>query len=264
MNAYQKLITMQNKNNSFLCIGLDTVVEKLPTHLRENKLEGILEFNRQIIEKTKHLVSSYKINLAFYEQYGADGFNLIKETMQMIPDEIFVISDAKRGDIGNTSKAYATACFDDLKSDAITVNPYMGYDSIEPFLENKDKFVFILALTSNPGSNDFQRLFSAGKEIYKYVIEKSCEWAGKENLGFVVGATHPHELADIRNIIPDRTLLIPGVGAQGGNVEDVISSNKKGPFMINVSRDIIFRSNDYDFADKSAERALYYRDLFNK
>jgi len=264
MNAYQKLVQIQKANNSYLCIGLDTVIEKMPAHLRDKKLEGILEFNQQIIQKTKHLVSSYKINLAFYEQYGSDGVNLIKETMRMIPDDIFVISDAKRGDIGNTSKAYATACFDGLKADAITVNPYMGYDSIEPFLENKNKFVFILALTSNPGSNDFQRLFSAGKEIYKYVIEKSCEWAGNENLGFVVGATHPHELSEIRDSITDRLLLIPGVGAQGGNVEDVISANKKGPFMINVSRDIIYCSNDYDFADKSATRAEYYRDLFNK
>ncbi len=264
MNAYQKLVGIQKKNNSFLCVGLDTVIEKMPAHLREKKIEGILEFNKEIIQKTKHLVSAYKINLAFYEQYGSDGMNLIAETMRMIPDEIFVISDAKRGDIGNTSKAYATACFDILKADAITVNPYMGYDSIEPFLENKNKFVFILALTSNPGSNDFQRLFSAGKEIYKYVIEKSCEWAGSENLGFVVGATHPHELLEIRNSIPDRLLLIPGVGAQGGNVEDVINANQKGKFMINVSRDILYCSNDFDFAEKSAIRAEYYRDLFNK
>ena len=141
MNAYQKLVGIQKKNNSFLCVGLDTVIEKMPAHLREKKIEGILEFNKEIIQKTKHLVSAYKINLAFYEQYGSDGMNLIAETMRMIPDEIFVISDAKRGDIGNTSKAYATACFDILKADAITVNPYMGYDSIEPFLENKNKFV---------------------------------------------------------------------------------------------------------------------------
>jgi orotidine-5'-phosphate decarboxylase len=263
MNAYNKYSLAVKTNSSFLCVGLDTVLEKIPNHLREKELDGILEFNREIIESTKDSVCSFKINLAFYEQYGSDGFSLIRDTIKMIPDNIFIISDAKRGDIGYTSKAYAKACFEDLKADAMTVNPYMGYDSIEPFLENKEKYIFILALTSNPGSNDFQRLVSGGKEIYKHVIDKSITWAGKENLGFVVGATHPKELADIRNIIPERMLLIPGVGAQGGNVEDVIHSNGKAPFMINVSRDILYCSNDYDFAEKSAQKAKHYKELFN-
>jgi orotidine-5'-phosphate decarboxylase len=264
MNAFDKLENITKQNSTYLCVGLDTVIDKLPNHLRENGLEGMFQFNKEIIEKTKHLACAYKINLAFYEQYGADGFDLVKQTVELIPNDIFTIADAKRGDIGNTSKAYAKACFEDLQADSITVNPYMGYDSVEPFLENKEKFVFLLALTSNPGSNDFQRLVCEGKEVYKHVIEKSKEWGAKENLGYVVGATHPAELEEIRAIIPDRALLIPGVGTQGGNATEVVKANKKGPFMINVSRDVLYCSNDFDFAEQSAKRAEYYKNLFNK
>lgn len=263
MNALKKYSDAAQAVASNLCVGLDTVAEKLPEHLKEKGLEGILEFNKQIIDSTAQYASAFKINLAFYEQYGCEGVSLIKETIKLIPHGKFIISDAKRGDIGNTSKAYAKACFEDLRADAITVNPYMGYDSIEPFLEDKSKFVFILALTSNPGSNDFQRLISSGKEIYKHVIEKSIKWAAAEHLGFVIGATHPEELAEIRASIKDRLLLIPGVGTQGANVESVIKANANGPFMINVSRDIIYTSNDFDFSEKSALKAKHYRDLFN-
>ncbi len=263
MNAVKKYFDAVKAVNSNLCVGLDTVIEKIPLHLREKDLEGILEFNKEIIDAVSKYASAFKINLAFYEQYGCEGVSLIKETIKLIPEGKFVISDAKRGDIGNTSKAYAKACFEDLKADSITVNPYMGYDSIEPFLEDRSKFVFILALTSNPGSDDFQRLISDGREIYKHVIEKAVTWTDANHLGFVIGATHPDELAAIRGTIKDRLLLIPGVGTQGANVEQVIKANAGGPYMINVSRDIIYTSNDYDFAEKAALKAKYYQEMFN-
>ncbi|MDA3844318.1 MAG: orotidine-5'-phosphate decarboxylase [Candidatus Kapabacteria bacterium] len=263
MNTYKKLEAATKKNNSILCCGLDSDVNKIPEFLGRD-LDGILEFNRLIIEATKDLVNSYKINFAFYEQYGTEGFDILKKTFEFIPDDIVTIADAKRGDIGNTSKSYAKSCFEYFNADSITVNPYMGYDSYAPFLEYEDKMVFLLALTSNPGSADFQRLIADGKPIYRHVFEKTMARTDDAQLGYVVGATHPDELADLRAIAPKRVLLIPGVGAQGGDVESVIKANTGGPCVINASRGIIYASAGKDFAEKAREKTEFFRAQFNR
>jgi orotidine-5'-phosphate decarboxylase len=264
MNSFTKLTEITKKNSSLLCVGLDTDIKKIPAHLG-NDIDNLFVFNREIIEATKDLVCSYKINFAFYEQYGAKGFDILKKTIDAIPEDIFIIADAKRGDIGNTSSAYARSCFEYFRADSITVNPYMGFDSVKPFLEFEDKFVFLLALTSNPGSNDFQRLVSEGKPLYKHVIEKSQSWASHENLGFVVGATHPSELEEVRDMAKENVLLIPGVGTQGGDVEAVLKANRGGHAVINVSRAVIYASGGTDFAEKAREKAVKYSlELRNK
>lgn len=261
MNSYNKLQAITKENDSILCVGLDTDINKIPDHLGKD-LKAILDFNIQIIEATKSLVSSYKINFAFYEQYGVEGVEILKKTFEHIPENIFTIADAKRGDIGNTSKSYAKSCFDYFGADSITVNPYMGYDSISPFLEYQDKVVFLLGLTSNPGSADFQRLSTDAGPLYKRVFRKSMEWAGHENLGFVVGATHPEELEELRDIAKENILLIPGIGAQGGDIEATIKANGGGPAVINASRGVIYASAGKDFADKAAEKAEFYKNSF--
>ena len=182
MTTYEKINDSIKETNSILCIGLDSDVKKLPEGIAHN-VEGILQFNQRIIEHTSAYAAAYKINFAFYEQYGTDGFNILKKTIDTIPNNRLIIADAKRGDIGNTSSAYASACFDYFGCDAVTVNPYMGFDSVSPFLEYKDKFVFLLALTSNKGSQDFQYLESNGKPLYHHVIEKSMKWGNVDNLG---------------------------------------------------------------------------------
>ncbi len=262
MNALEKLKKIREEKKSLLCVGLDTDINKLPQGIGRS-VDGILEFNKSIIESTAGYAAAYKINFAFYEQYGVRGFEILKETFGMIPQEIFTIADAKRGDIGNTSKAYAVSCFDYFGADSVTVNPYMGYDSVSPFLEYKDKMVFLLCLTSNSGSNDFQRLGSSGMPVYRHVYHASSKWAPEDMLGYVIGATHPGELAEIREDIPGRVLLIPGIGAQGGDIEAVIKANAGGPALINVSRSVIYASSGADFAEKAAEKAKYYMDEFN-
>jgi orotidine-5'-phosphate decarboxylase len=189
---------------------------------------------------------------------GLDGWEILKKTINVLPSNIFLILDAKRGDIGNTSRAYARALYDTYHADAVTIAPYMGQDSVAPFLEYTDKFVFLLALTSNKGSEDFQRLECEGKPLFKHVIEKSSQWAPKENLGFVVGATHPEELAELRNENPNRVFLIPGVGAQGGDVDAVMKANQGELSLINVSRGVIYASNEADFAEVAREKAVMY------
>jgi orotidine-5'-phosphate decarboxylase len=241
-----------------LCVGLDTDLAKLPNGIPCN-LDGMLEFNRIIIDATQDLTAAYKINYAFYEQYGHEGFRVIEQTMKLIPSTKFIIADAKRGDIGNTSKSYAKACFEALNSDAITVNPYMGSDSVKPFLEYSDKMVFLLALTSNPGSNDFQRLTLNDEFVYQRVIKVSSQWADYRNLGYVIGATHPEELKEIRQSIPSNPLLIPGVGTQGGDIDGVISANNGGVALINVSRDIIYAGKDSNFADHVRIKTEFYK-----
>ncbi len=263
MNSYNKLTGISFKNNSILCVGLDSDIKKIPQFLG-TALDSILEFNRQIIDATKDIVASYKINFAFYEQYGTEGFDILKKTFDYIPSEIFTIADAKRGDIGNTSRAYAKSCFEYFGADSITVNPYMGYDSVMPFLEYKDKTVFLLGLTSNPGSADFQRIETAKGPLYKEIFRKSLLWAGHENIGYVVGATHPAELSELRGAAPGNIFLIPGVGAQGGDIAATIESNRKGPAIINVSRAIIYASGDKNFAVAAREKAMFYNFEFNK
>ncbi len=252
-----ELLRKEQGSSSMLCVGLDTEIKKLPEHLRL-QANGILDFNSAIVRTTSEFCSAYKINFAFYEQYGEQAFSLIKNTLKFIPNTKLTIADAKRGDIGNTSGAYARAVFDDMGFDAVTVNPYMGYDSIAPFLEFENKIVFILALTSNSGSEDFQRMESDGKPLYRHVIEKALMWKTKAHIGFVVGATRPQELQQIREYAGENCLLIPGIGTQGGNITDVVQANSNKPAVINVSRDILYASDKEDFAEAAASKAKHY------
>ncbi len=260
MDAFQKLSNILKSRGTYLCVGLDSEFAKLPVNLRKNP-HGIFEFNKRIIDATSDLAAAYKINFAFYEEFGSAGFDILSKTIEYIPHDIFTIGDAKRGDIGNTSRLYAKAVFEYFRLDSITVSPYMGYDSIGPFLDYKDKMVFVLALTSNNGSGDFQRLESEGKPLFIHVIEKSLGWAEGRNIGFVAGATHPQDIALIRQYAAAQPLLIPGVGAQGGDAEAILEAIKGTPALINVSRDIIFSSGDMNFADTAQEKAIHYNKL---
>jgi orotidine-5'-phosphate decarboxylase len=255
----QQLTAQIIKKNSFLCIGLDVDLNKIPQHLLKTE-DPIFEFNKAIIDATHHLCVAYKPNTAFYEAYGLKGWKALEKTIQYLNTnhpEIFTIADAKRGDIGNTSTMYAKAFFEDLAFDSVTVAPYMGKDSVEPFLAFKDKHTIMLALTSNAGAFDFQTKQVEGKELYKQVLETSKNWKNAENLMYVVGATKAEYFAEIRKIIPNSFLLVPGVGAQGGNLQDVCKygmSDNVG-LLINSSRGIIYASNQDDFAQAAAQKA---------
>jgi len=255
----QQLTEQIIKKKSFLCIGLDVDLNKIPQHLLQTE-DPIFEFNKAIIDATHHLCVSYKPNTAFYEAYGLKGWKALEKTINYLnknhPD-IFTIADAKRGDIGNTSTMYAKAFFEDLAFDSVTVAPYMGKDSVEPFLAFKDKHTIMLALTSNQGAFDFQTKLVDGKELYKQVLETSKSWNNSENLMYVVGATKAEYFADIRKIIPSSFLLVPGVGAQGGNLQDVCKygMSKNVGLLINSSRGIIYASQNDDFAQAAAEKA---------
>jgi orotidine-5'-phosphate decarboxylase len=261
MTSYDKLINSISSKKSMLCVGLDSDINKIPNCFEKN-ISGLFEFNKIIIEQTQNICSAYKINFAFYEQYGSEGFELIKQTLRQIPDNIFTIADAKRGDIGNTSAAYSKAVFKNLNFDSITANPYMGLDSISPFLEDKSKLIFLLALTSNAGSQDFQRLISDGKPIYQHIIEKSAKNFSHKNLGFVIGATHPDELAALRKIIPENPILIPGVGTQGGDIQAIKKANNNSTALINVSRAIIYPEiSDEKVADINKNNEISKKDF---
>ncbi|MEL0645534.1 orotidine-5'-phosphate decarboxylase [Olleya sp. Ti.3.14] len=255
----QQLTEQIIKKKSFLCIGLDVDLNKIPKHLLQTE-DPIFEFNKAIIDATHHLCVSYKPNTAFYEAYGLKGWKALQKTINYLNDkhpEIFTIADAKRGDIGNTSTMYAKAFFEDLAFDSVTVAPYMGKDSVEPFLAFKDKHTIMLALTSNQGAFDFQTKTVDGKELYKQVLETSKSWVNAENLMYVVGATKAEYFADIRKIVPNSFLLVPGVGAQGGNLQDVCTygmSDNVG-LLINSSRGIIYASTNEDFAQAAATKA---------
>lgn len=255
----QDIINQIKSKKSFLCVGLDTDIKKIPQHLL-NEEDPVFAFNKAIIDATAKYAIAYKPNTAFYEVYGAKGWISLEKTINYIKEnypEMFVIADAKRGDIGNTSANYARAFFETLKADAITVAPYMGVDSVEPFLGFDGKWVILLALTSNKGSKDFQYLNAESKELYKNVLLKSKEWADSEKMMYVVGATHPEELGEIRKMMPDNFLLVPGVGAQGGDLQAVakFGLNKDCGLIVNSSRGIIYASNGEDFAEKAAEEA---------
>lgn len=239
-----------------LCVGLDTVAEKLPIGFSKD-LKGMLEFNKQIIEATKDYAVSYKVNTAFYEALGKEGWELLEQTRALLPDNTFNIADAKRGDIGNTSSMYAKAFFEQLDFDALTVAPYMGHDSVEPFLQFEDKVTIVLGLTSNRGSSDFQTLGSYQPPLYQTVLETVSSWGSTENLMFVIGATKAEKLQEIRSIVPDHFLLIPGVGAQGGSATDVCEygMNSQGGLLINSSRGILYASSGEDFAEAAASQA---------
>ena len=256
----QQLIEQIRLKKSFLCIGLDVDLTKIPQHLLALE-DPIFEFNKAIIDATHDLCVSYKPNTAFYEAYGIKGWQSLQKTINYINEkypEIFTIADAKRGDIGNTSTMYAKAFFEDLDFDSVTVAPYMGKDSVEPFLAFNNKHTIMLALTSNEGAFDFQTKNVDGKELYKVVIETSKTWKNSENLMYVVGATKAEYFTEIRQLIPNSFLLVPGVGAQGGSLQEVCKygMSENIGLLINSSRGIIYASNETDFAEKAREEAL--------
>ena len=255
-----QLIEQIRLKKSFLCIGLDVDLTKIPTQLLETE-DPIFEFNKAIIDATHDLCVSYKPNTAFYEAYGIKGWQSLQKTIQYINEnypDVFTIADAKRGDIGNTSTMYAKAFFEDLNFDSVTVAPYMGKDSVEPFLAFENKHTIMLALTSNEGAFDFQTLETNGKELYKTVLETSKNWKNSQNLMYVVGATKAEYFTEIRKIVPNSFLLVPGVGAQGGSLVEVCKygMNENVGLLINSSRGIIYASNGTDFAEKAREEAL--------
>ena len=258
---YKELVEQIRKKGSFLCIGLDSDIKKIPVHLLGYD-DPQFEFNKAIVDATHHLAVAYKPNLAFYEAEGSKGWASFEKTVNYIKatyPEIFVIADAKRGDILNTSSLYARAFFETLPCDAMTVAPYMGEDSVSPFLEYPGKWVVLLDLTSNKGSFDFQHMVNAetGKELYQEVLIHSQKWANKENMMYVVGATQATKLAEIRQIVPDHFLLVPGVGAQGGSLAEVAEygMNNDCGLIVNSSREIIFASKGEDFAEVAAKVA---------
>ncbi|NUM71375.1 MAG: orotidine-5'-phosphate decarboxylase [Ignavibacteriaceae bacterium] len=242
-----------------VCVGLDTDITKIPAALRSYK-DPLFAFNKMIIDATHDKAAAYKLNFAFYEAYGTPGFDSLKKTVDYIRSvskDIFIIADAKRGDIGNTSKMYADSVFNWFGCDSITLHPYMGKDSLDPFFENQEKLNFVLALTSNKGSNDFEKIRSEeGEEIYKTVIRKCRSWYPSVNCGFVVGATNPVELSENLDILGDSPLLIPGVGAQGGDageIASILGRAGRSRFLINVSRSVIYASQGDDFAQRAAD-----------
>lgn len=252
----QALIEQIRTKQSYLCVGLDSDITKIPVHLLK-EADPVFEFNKAIIDATKDYCVSYKINTAFYEAQGLKGWQSLQKTLDYIPKNIFTIADAKRGDIGNTSTQYAKAFFEAMHFDSITVAPYMGKDSIKPFLDFKNKWTIVLGLTSNEGAFDFQYLKSHDEELFKHVIKKVSTWGTDENLMFVIGATKTAQLAEVRALIPNHFLLVPGVGAQGGSLKEVseIGMTKEIGLLVNVSRQIIFASNGEDFAIQAEEQA---------
>lgn len=246
---------------SFLCVGLDTDINKIPEHLRSEK-DPILTFNKAIIEATHDIAVAYKPNLAFYETLGSKGLESLEATLEVIPKDIFTIADAKRGDIGNTSAMYADAFFNHYNFDSVTVAPYMGEDSVKPFLNYPGKWVILLALTSNSGAMDFQLMDVLGSNgkiaLYKKVIKRALTWGNADNLMFVVGATRAEMLAEIRELAPDNFLLIPGVGAQGGSLQEVAKygMNSQCGLLVNASRSILYASSGKDFAEAARAEAL--------
>lgn len=245
-----ELVANIRRKRSYLCVGLDTQAERLPAFLR-GKEDALLTFNKAIIDATKDLAVAYKPNLAFYEQHGSAGWEVLKETIAYIPDDCLVIADAKRGDIGNTASAYSRALFEDLGADAVTVAPYMGKDALTPFLEYEDKWTIVLGLTSNPGAADFQ--FHGEPPLHERVIKQCAEWGSPEQLMFVVGATRPEAMKAIRSWVPDHFWLVPGVGAQGGSLTDVSNAalTKDAGLLVNSSRGIIYAGDSEDYAEKA-------------
>ena len=258
-----ELVSEIKKKKSFLCVGLDTDIDKIPRHLRD-KPDAVIAFNKAIVDATKDLCVSYKINTAFYEAMGAKGWDIMEETCNYIPPTHFKIADAKRADIGNTSSYYAKAFFETLKFDAVTIAPYMGEDSIRPFLEYENKWGIVLGLTSNKGANDFEMLRlknSSSEFLYEEVLSMVSKWGNENNLMFVTGATQSEAFFNIRKIVPNHFLLVPGVGFQGGSLKDVSTHglNADGGLLVNVSRAIIYAGNKDNFTDEARIIAQQYQ-----
>ena len=262
----KQLIEQVQKKRSYLCVGLDTDITKIPEHLQSHP-DAVFEFNKQIIDATKDLCVAYKINTAFYEAMGLKGWEAMEKTVNYIPKEHFTIADAKRGDIGNTSSQYAKAFFETMNFDAITVAPYMGEDSVRPFLEFENKWAIVLGLTSNPGSKDFEQQKISEEYLYETVLRKVSKWGNTGNLMFVIGATKASDLEEIRKIIPDHFLLVPGVGFQGGSLKEVskygmikdTSASAQCGLLVNASRAIIYASEKEDFAIEARAIAHQYQ-----
>jgi orotidine-5'-phosphate decarboxylase len=266
---YNQLVQEITKKRSFLCVGLDTDINKIPSFLKKAE-NPVFEFNKQIIDATAQYAVAFKLNTAFYESNGVQGWIDLEKTVNYIKTyypEIFVIADAKRGDIGNTSKMYAQAFFNSMNCDAITVAPYMGKDSVSPFLQTEGKWAIVLALTSNEGAIDFQTLSmnDSDNALYETVLNKSKNWGTKENMMYVVGATKAESFKKIREIVPEHFLLVPGVGAQGGDLEQVVKygMNKSCGLLVNSSRAVIFADNTENFNKVAAEKAKEMQQLMD-
>lgn len=259
MNKLQLFENIKQKK-SFLCVGLDTDIEKIPEFLFDETDNPVFEFNRRIIDATADFCVAYKLNLAFYESIGLAGWEAVEDTVDYIRENYpnqFIIADAKRGDIGNTSEMYAKAFFLNNDFDAVTVSPYMGEDSIKPFLKFQNKWAIVLALTSNKGANDFQLMEENGEKLFERVLNASQQWGNEDNLMYVVGATKAEMLDEVRKIVPNHFLLVPGVGAQGGSLQEVATHglNSECGLLVNSSRQIIYASSEPDFADKARDEA---------
>jgi len=265
MIAFRKLQNIQQKNKSMICLGLDLDPKRMPSD-HTGSPKAMFDFAHRIIDATSDVVCAYKPNMAFYESLSSDGWSLLRLIVERIPDDIPVIIDGKRGDIGNTASHYAKCMFDQLGADWVTLNPYMGYDSMRPFLEYKDRGVFVLCLTSNTGAKDFQQLIIDGRPLYRVVAEKVAYWNKDDNCGLVVGATHPDQLKEIRALAGDMPLLIPGVGAQGGSLERAVedgTENFEKVAVINVSRSVLYASSGDDFAQKAREQLVSLNGIVN-
>jgi orotidine-5'-phosphate decarboxylase len=266
MTFREKLLAAARTNDSLLCVGLDIVLSSLPAPLPRT-VESVVPFNRAIVEATADLVCAYKPNLAFYEALGQAGLEALARTLELIPKHIPVIGDAKRGDIGHTAQAYARALFETFGFDAVTVNPYLGRDALQPFLDYADRGVFVLCRTSNPGAVDFQDLSVGGKPLYQVVAEKVVEWDRHGNAGLVVGATYPDEISLVRGLAPELPLLVPGVGAQAGDVRAAVAAavDARGELaVVNSSRQVIYAANDARFAEAARSAALTLKDEINR
>jgi orotidine-5'-phosphate decarboxylase len=268
MNWREKLSQVTNTNNSLLCVGLDTDKGKIPRFLLDTSKNPLLDFNKAIIDATKDLVCAYKLNMAFYEAVGTEGFEALEHTIKFIPSSVVIILDGKRNDIGNTAQKYAQSLFDTLKADAVTINPYLGKDGVSPFLEYVEKCSFILCRTSNPSAGDLQDLKVSSTPLYQIVAQKIRDWNVHNNCGAVVGATYPEELKTVRTILGEQIpILIPGVGKQGGDIEKTVKNgtNSQGEMaLINSSREIIFAGQHEDFATQARMKAESVRNEINK
>lgn len=266
MSVVKELQKIQQKNKSMICLGLDLDPKLMPPDYA-GSMKSMFEFAHRIIDATTELVCAYKPNLAFFERHGAEGISLLRLILERIPEDIPVILDGKRGDIGNTASHYASFLFEYLRGSWVTLNPYMGYDSLRPFIEYKDKGAFILCLTSNPGSKDFQTLKVDGKPLYQVVAEKVLFWNKEQNCGLVVGATHPEQLRDVRQAAGDMPLLIPGVGAQGGSLEEAATlgtDNFRKTAVINVSRSVLYATQEKDFAQRARSELISLNGVIEK
>lgn len=259
----ERLLEISRRKGTRLCVGIDPDPEKLPPGLESvgDRGEQVRHFSKAIIEATAPFAAAFKFNLAFFEALGKEGWSILADVLKLVPSDTLTIADAKRGDIGNSARFYARALLDDLPFDSITLSPYMGYDSILPFLEFEGKAAFILVRTSNPGGNDFQMLSAGGSFLYEHIARKAMSWGSNlpGSIGLVVGATDVSAMTSLRDICPDAPFLIPGVGAQGGNIDDVIRASGSGPILVNSSRDIIYASSESDFADAAADAAARLR-----